>query len=323
MSLTAENLINVSFLTLLLSSIYLWIQLALGRLPRWRPILHVEPQLPTPWALVDLIIAFMLIAGIMELAKAWTLRGTELGPDFDLTQQPLDIQLNFLWASSGAKFLGTLLALAWTVRRYPQGPERLLGSLAPWRNDLLLGVVGFLLFVPPILVLQVALTQLFPSKHPLIELVLETKDARILWASGVAAVVVAPLVEEFQFRVLFQGWLQLVARRDIPFERWIYGILVPVPSTDSPAPASERPRRDPLDVPRVPARWPTVVSALFFAGAHLSHGPDPLPLLFLALGLGWMYRGTGRILPGITVHFLLNLWTLFVLLANVYGGPEP
>ena len=39
---------------------------------------------------------------------------------------------------------------------------------------------------------------------------------------------------------------------------------------------------------------------------HYSHGPDWIPLFFLALGLGYLYRQTHRLLPCITVHFLLN-----------------
>ena len=30
--------------------------------------------------------------------------------------------------------------------------------------------------------------------------------------------------------------------------------------------------------------------------------------------------GTGRVLPGIVVHLLLNLWTLLLLLVRIYGS---
>jgi membrane protease YdiL (CAAX protease family) len=38
--------------------------------------------------------------------------------------------------------------------------------------------------------------------------------------------------------------------------------------------------------------------------------PDPIPLFVLALGLGYLYRQTHRILPCIVVHLLLNACSL-------------
>ena len=47
--------------------------------------------------------------------------------------------------------------------------------------------------------------------------------------------------------------------------------------------------------------------------AHASNGPDPVPLFVLALGLGYLYQTTQRILPSIVVHFLLNGTTLLMM----------
>ncbi len=61
---------------------------------------------------------------------------------------------------------------------------------------------------------------------------------------------------------------------------------------------------------RPPRGWlgflPIVISASIFALLHVSHGPDWVPLFLLAVGLGYLYRQTHRLLPSITVHFLLN-----------------
>ena len=56
------------------------------------------------------------------------------------------------------------------------------------------------------------------------------------------------------------------------------------------------------------------MSATLFAALHASHGPDPIPLFMLAVGLGYLYQRTHRILPCVTVHFLLNSVTLAVFL---------
>ena len=70
-------------------------------------------------------------------------------------------------------------------------------------------------------------------------------------------------------------------------------------------------------------RWITDVLAIsttaaLFALAHVSHGPDWLPLFFFAVGLGYLYRRTHRILPGLVVHFLLNLLSMTALLIEIY-----
>jgi membrane protease YdiL (CAAX protease family) len=155
-----------------------------------------------------------------------------------------------------------------------------------------------------------ALTRFFPSQHPLIELVLAKPEARFLAACGFTAVVVAPLAEEFQFRVLIQGWLQTAARPGIPSESWLVGL---------PSPELE-PRLAEQRLAEPPRHWPAIATAALFALAHATHGPDPIPLFFFAWGIGWLYRGTSRVLPGIVVHFLLNLWTLFLLLVRIYGS---
>jgi len=54
-------------------------------------------------------------------------------------------------------------------------------------------------------------------------------------------------------------------------------------------------------------QWlPIGLSALIFALMHFSHGLAWIPLTVLALGLGYIYQRTHRILPSITVHFCLN-----------------
>jgi hypothetical protein len=61
------------------------------------------------------------------------------------------------------------------------------------------------------------------------------------------------------------------------------------------------------------ATWPLLVSSGLFAMAHYNHGPDPIPLFFLAVGLGYLYQRTHRVLPCIVVHFLVNATTMMRL----------
>jgi len=65
-----------------------------------------------------------------------------------------------------------------------------------------------------------------------------------------------------------------------------------------------------------PAAWlPIAVSSAIFALLHYSHGPDWIPLLLLAGGMGYLYQRTHRLLPSLVVHSLLNslsMWGLWV-----------
>ncbi|WP_404309296.1 CPBP family glutamic-type intramembrane protease [Neorhodopirellula lusitana] len=58
------------------------------------------------------------------------------------------------------------------------------------------------------------------------------------------------------------------------------------------------------------AIWPMFLASLLFALAHWGQGLAPIPLFFLSLGLGYLYRQTGSLIPSITVHFILNGFTM-------------
>src|SRR5690606_35129689 len=51
------------------------------------------------------------------------------------------------------------------------------------------------------------------------------------------------------------------------------------------------------------AVWPIVITSLVFAVMHWGQGLAPIPLFFLSLGLGYLYRQTGSLVPSIVVHF--------------------
>ena len=72
-----------------------------------------------------------------------------------------------------------------------------------------------------------------------------------------------------------------------------------------------------------PQAWPIFVSAAIFALLHWGHGPDPVPLFLLAVGLGYLYHRTHRILPCIVVHFLVNSLSMTALIMYLLTGGEP
>ncbi len=64
---------------------------------------------------------------------------------------------------------------------------------------------------------------------------------------------------------------------------------------------------------RLGGGWAVLLSALLFAAAHLSVG-EFVPLLVLALGLGWLRWRSGRLLPSVLMHALWNGLTFLNLL---------
>jgi membrane protease YdiL (CAAX protease family) len=92
------------------------------------------------------------------------------------------------------------------------------------------------------------------SMHPIVRLFVQGSPG-VLVACGLMAVVVAPIVEEFFFRVLLQGWLEARQRR------WC--------------------RRIPALRRLMPgAAWPIVLVSLVFAAMHF-RGEGPAPSILL------------------------------------------
>ena len=113
----------------------------------------------------------------------------------------------------------------------------------------------------------------------------------------------APFVEELLFRVALQGWLervQMLAQSDT--------IEPPAATPEGAAMVEQQPTSSDRLMP-----WPIVISSLTFALAHLGNGPDPIPLFFLALALGYLYQRTHRLWPSLVVHATLNSCSLLML----------
>ena len=67
-------------------------------------------------------------------------------------------------------------------------------------------------------------------------------------------------------------------------------------------------------------QWAIAYVAAIFALLHYSHGPDWVPLFFLAMGMGYLYQRTHRLLPSLVVHGLLNSLSMCGLWVQVKEG---
>ncbi len=259
-------------------------------------------------------------------------------------------QIVFMGAAS---LTGCLLAAAAIVLRTGADWKSDLGlTLRSVGHDLGLGLVAYVMLAPVIYAMQATIQHWYPSEHPLVESFRSNPTVGFYLICVFSAAIVAPLVEEFLCRVLLQGWLERVftglareseAGFDGPFER---PPAAAPPILTGPAPgagteiaaaaadgseqgtaAAMEPagevgvlRGAPLAQELRGWFWvvPILISSFVFAALHLGNGLDPIPLFVLALGLGYLYQRTHRLLPCVVLHFLVNAFALAMLAASLF-----
>lgn len=182
-------------------------------------------------------------------------------------------------------------------------------------------------------------------------------DFAVFGALFVSTAVITPLVEEFWFRGMLQGGLQRIADAATDTRRWMPApnddsvsqrappqlAMDDVARGDSngqspsnpysPPQAIQEPTANPLAVAEnrnaeisdfatrsdwtPTAVWPIVITSVIFAIMHWGQGLAPIPLFFLSMGLGYLYRQTGSLVPSIIVHFTLNGFTMSATLLEL------
>lgn len=327
---------GLAMLALFVFGVTGWANALIRRL-RGEPLLPLEPRQPAPWTLLDLLVvlgAFVLI----QVAAALAVRAA-LGGEISL-ENAGPRQLAALVLAQGVANLATLAVAAAVVLLRARATMRDLGfSSAQLASDVALGVSAFFMLALPVLLLQGLLTQWYPSEHPLVKMLRESPNSLLFAICVFVAVIVAPVAEEFFFRVLLQGWLEKATGRPsrsmeaaslsgdaLPFpgeNATTKTELLPANPYQSPVPERENGKEihGAEALPdAAPPYWPIFVSAAVFALMHFSHGPDPIPLFLLAIGLGYLYRQTHRIAPCITVHFLLNALSMTMLWMELTFG---
>ena len=309
---------------------------ALTRLAAGTRLLAFEPRTEPPWALLDLLLAFFLMFGCQLFAAGVLAARFRIRVADGMAGLSVNAQAAVLLAVALATLAAFLLSVAAVRLRTGASGMDLGIDRTCLMSDLQLGGVAFLMLAPIVYGIQMVLVLRFESKHPLIVLLQEDPDPKFFVLSGVAALLVAPLAEEYFFRVLLQGWLERVAARDSSTTQLLLGGrpgnpeedpaplsadgLPPLPTEPYASPTAQGSYPHSRDGQRSAASWPILGSAFVFALLHYSHGPDPIPLFVLAVGLGYLYRQTHRVLPCIVVHFLLNSCSLGALCLSVYFG---
>lgn len=294
-----------------------------------RPILEMQPAPVARWGLLDIFggtLGFIVLARIL-VSPYLPDQATSMA---DLTPEQ---RIGAMWGQVTAQSLVCVGIFFLILMR--GGLTLVIGeSLAAFRKDVLIGIATFCTLCVPVIIIQVFIAQFVEYKHELITMLIESPTPAIIIPVVVSAVLVAPITEEFAFRLLLQGWLEevvggryrslrevLIGRTGTPGqiqhdsqseERFSAETET---ATESSEPAEEAyPDRPTLMV------FPIFASAIIFALLHFDQGGAPIPLFFLALGLGYVYQKRRTITPSLVVHMMLNGQSMLLLIVQIFFG---
>ncbi len=332
------SILSMLFIAMLLGSLASWGVIAI-RMRRGQSLLAPEPWLPRAWGLVDLLMVAVFLFASQTFLGSIYLRLTGLQLE---EGQPMPLGLTT--TASFGNLLAIVLTLMWMALRYGVGPEHVGFRLGNWRRQLYIGVLGTLAALPIVYLIMAVVSSTLETeyKHPLLEEIKSSATLNSYVLGFITAVVLAPLGEEFLFRVLIQGWLQSIPFRKL-FENLVGAsgnristmtasqtVLSPIdpapdvlqqpallPPTTSLAPDLNRTEHsiavlpvaaspEVFDANVQPPIWPSVVTGILFGLAHWGYGLSFVPLIVLGIVLGLFYRATNSIWPCVLMHCVLN-----------------
>jgi len=236
------------------------------RMRRGLPAVSPRPHLPASWSGREVAIAVAIFFCLQLLAAA---------------ALPEDMSLR-LAVAAAAMLLATAGTAAMLVRTGAAPATLGFGPVRPG-DDVALGFASVALALAPLLSLAAVLDRVVPYRHALIDFLTAHRDPLAIGLVWFAAVVAAPIAEEFLFRRVLQGWLE---QREPQWGRTA----------------------------------PIVLSALAFALAHVGQGLAWVPLFFFGLVAGYLARQTGSIVPGVVFHGLFNAVSVLLVLAQTAPG---
>ena len=274
-------------------------------------LLASEPRELVPWnGFPHVLLAFFIY---VILPLVWLLllqRWFEITPDSDLIQLPSVITW-FLAGDSLLKFVAMAMVIAFLRIDLTASLADLGFQANKVKTDLRIGLIAFVSIAPAIYFLQFILKWGYnqfaeeEAGHPIEKLLNEDSSSGVIVWAVFAAVIAAPIVEEFLFRGILQGWLEkaffrtrVLVNAELATEAGGKDVAIATPSAPT-------------------FLWqPVILSSVTFALLHAGHGPDPIPLFFLAVVLGYLYAKTHRLLPSIVVHMALNGLSMLMLLSG-------
>lgn len=295
-----------------------------------QPILETQPAPVARWGLLDIVggtLAFIVLAKLFVSPYL-------SGDPTSLADLTAGQRIGAMWGQIMAQSL--VCAGIFVLIMLRGGLTLVTGeSWASFRQDIIIGVATFCALCVPVILIQIGIAQFIEYKHELITMLMESPTPEIIIPVLVSAVLVAPITEEFAFRLLLQGWLEdFMSGRYSPGQILIgaQGNPNKVPSeaqleerftAETEPPATEPATLEVACPPRPSLMlFPIIASSIIFALLHFDQGGAPIPLFFLALGLGYVYQKRRTIVPSLVVHMMLNGQSMFLLILQIFFGEE-
>ncbi len=284
-----------------IASLVMWIRVLVR--PREHSVSLVESFVPARvyerpfWSLADALVMFgtqivlMTLLHVTTNSLGWS-PSSDADPDLAVGT---NAQLVNLGIVVGAALGSIAITLGW-LRLMNDKPIQRLGLVLN-TADVWLGLKAAVMLLPPVLLISALVSLLQPYRHEVLDLLQNVDSPAVFLMMFFGTAIVTPVFEELLFRVLVQGGLQGLMDRDQ---------TIGTGSTDQAL------------YPR--SYLPIVLASLIFAAMHLGQGAAPIPLFFLSLGLGYLYRQTGNITAPLVVHIVLNALTLIVKFTESTGS---
>ncbi|MCH2115380.1 MAG: CPBP family intramembrane metalloprotease [Pirellulales bacterium] len=288
-----------------------------------RPLLAYEPRKRVPWGpmagLLVLTVPLLLVTLSLTLINSHDTSIEELEPADFIYAGWLQSIVNLSAVVLGAASLATFFGADRRDLGLPLG-------LRQAAKDCWLGLLACLASLLPIYVVQGVLTNALDSTqgHPLIEQLHDSFSPQLVVMAIVLTVVVAPVYEEFAFRLLFQGWL----------EKWEDKLVGYHPTCRQTLAAEDELEVSPAAIPaessrpaggmiaELPHGWtPVLANGLLFGLAHAGQGVAPVALTLFGIVLGYVYQRTHRLLPCIVAHMVFNASSMLLLGLQLQGSP--
>jgi membrane protease YdiL (CAAX protease family) len=311
------------FIAFVIGTISSWVFLII-RSVQGKPLLPSEPWKPRVWGFVDILLAVVFIL-------FWQRQSAIIGCNIlGLNRQELAASQSISLPLATILGLGNIAAMLsiciWIIVRHRASLNQLGFGIVRWWKHIAIGVIAALASIPFVYALMAAVSVGFDNKysHPLLEEMKREGSLPAYMLAVTSAVLIAPLVEEFLFRVLIQGWLQSAPFGSIKSiflgQREQSQLAFVDASADVVGPNQENPYTPLIitvsnleatdanteTVPPIPPIWPSLVTGTLFGLAHIGYGLSFIPLIVLGIVLGLLYRATHSIWPSLVVHFILN-----------------
>ena len=322
------------FFAFVVGAISSWVMLII-RAVTGKPILAPEPWKLRVWGFVDVVIAAVVIVFWQRQSAVFGCSILGINRQEIAAEQSIPLPLaTILGLGNVAAMLSICL---WIFLRHRASFAQLGFGLAHWWKHIGIGIIAALASIPCVFALMAAVNAGFDSQysHPLLEEMKRQGSLNAYLLAVTSAVLIAPLVEEFLFRVLLQGWLQsapfgslksiFLGERE---EAQLAYVAAPAnTSVTTNSLTNENPYAplnvtvaavDPTDTTAevsrpVPPIWPSFVTGTLFGLAHYGYGLSFIPLIVLGIILGLLYRATHSIWPSLVVHFILNGTSMLAL----------